>query len=166
MYWSLSSAPFTGLLLCGLLHVSFPLWVSISSLKGRLWFGWSKTPFYISSTTAMPGSTRKSMTWVELRKQESKSHLSPSSLPLPGADGHRCRSICDTQLGHSLHLPARVGIRQQWALWLPRQPAGWLILCFPLVDIQDTYSSVIFLLGSLFRRWLSREEALLHALLC
>lgn len=43
---------------------------------------------------------------------------------------------------------------------------GWLILCFPLVDIQDTYSSVIFPLGGLFRRRLSREEALLQALFC
>ena len=43
---------------------------------------------------------------------------------------------------------------------------GWLILCFPLVDIQDTYSSVIFPLGGLFRRRPSREEALLQALFC
>ena len=70
------------------------------------------------------------------------------------------------ELGRSLHLPARVGVRQQWALRLPRQPNCWLILCFPLVDIQDTYSSVIFPLGGLFRGRLSREEALLQALLC
>lgn len=83
--------------------VSFPLWVSISSLKEGSGLAEPK-PVYISSTTAVPWLNQEEYDLSggeETGKYEN--HLAPPPCLCLEADGHRCGSL------GVLHLPAEQG---------------------------------------------------------